>query len=704
MPSVRIALAAAGIAAAWWQLGALPPFHPRFWTSRDLRWYFVPAYEAFYGALARGAPMTWNPYQLCGMPWLGTLQGGFWYPPHALYLFLPTPRALAASTVLHLALGAAGTAALARRAGASAAGALLAAAVVVTGPPFRDWQLWFYLLEAAAWIPLGAIAVLELTAGRPARGAVLLAATSGMSWLVGCPQVTVFGGYVWGTLLLARLLIARPAAGDAARAAAAFAAGLVGGALVGAVTLLPGLELAQQGMRERSALPTAFMYPMGIPSPRELLGHFAGGGARAVVAAAAMVAPFGILGARRGLALWALLLGGAAGVLALGPATPAFGLYRALPLLAWFRVPYRALVVAQLCLGIAAALGLDALARRLRRPGLPAAVVGAVLAAALMEGLVAPRPRAPLPWRPDAVPWRAEHRAAYAALAAELDGARAWPFSIELYETALPPKLPTIAGLHSLEDYEPLTVRRQAEYLVYFLEGSTRYSYPLAPFAGRIMTLKAPAGREPPATRRRLLDLAAVRVVLMSPPTRRRPDAAAFIADAGLRERPPLAPGIEAFDNPHALPRAFVTHRARPAPPADELLAILADDAFDPLRESWVEGDAGLPPHPDAPPRGVPARIVRDEPTVVELEATLAAPGLVVLADTHFPGWTATVDGTPAPILATNHLFRGVPAPAGTHRVRFVYRPPMLLAGAATSLLAALGLLLAWQRVRPRRP
>jgi uncharacterized membrane protein YfhO len=63
-----------------------------------------------------------------------------------------------------------------------------------------------------------------------------------------------------------------------------------------------------------------------------------------------------------------------------------------------------------------------------------------------------------------------------------------------------------------------------------------------------------------------------------------------------------------------------------------------------------------------------------------------------VLADTYYPGWIATVDGVPAAILATNHLFRGVPAPAGTHRIRFAYRPRSLRLGAALSLLTALAL------------
>ena len=101
---------------------------------------------------------------------------------------------------------------------------------------------------------------------------------------------------------------------------------------------------------------------------------------------------------------------------------------------------------------------------------------------------------------------------------------------------------------------------------------------------------------------------------------------------------------------------------------------------------------------PDAPARGRPARIVREEEEEVEIEATLDAPGLVVLADTVYPGWRATVDGAPAPIFATNHLFRGVPVPSGTHRIRFVYAPWTIPCGIAVSALALAILVgLAWR-------
>jgi uncharacterized membrane protein YfhO len=69
-----------------------------------------------------------------------------------------------------------------------------------------------------------------------------------------------------------------------------------------------------------------------------------------------------------------------------------------------------------------------------------------------------------------------------------------------------------------------------------------------------------------------------------------------------------------------------------------------------------------------------------------------------VLADAVYPGWSATVDGVDAPILATNHLYRGVPAPAGRHRVRFAYAPRSVLLGAVLSVLGWSAIaLLAWR-------
>src|SRR6185369_193075 len=169
-----------------------------------------------------------------------------------------------------------------------------------------------------------------------------------------------------------------------------------------------------------------------------------------------------------------------------------------------------------------------------------------------------------------------------------------------------------------------------------------------------------------------------------------------FVRDAGFAERDSPDPALVVFENPHALPRAFVVHRTRPAPEPDVLLPMLAAPTFDPLAESWIEGETAATDGP----RGAPARIVLDQDREVEVEATLPEPGIVVLADPWYPGWQATVDGATATIEPVNLLFRGVRAPAGTHRVRFEYRPASVTAGAVASIVGWLGIAAAWLAAR----
>lgn len=49
-------------------------------------------------------------------------------------------------------------------------------------------------------------------------------------------------------------------------------------------------------------------------------------------------------------------------------------------------------------------------------------------------------------------------------------------------------------------------------------------------------------------------------------------------------------------------------------------------------------------------------------------------PRLLAFLDADYPGWTATVDNRPAPIVRVNDAFKGVVVEAGTHTVAFRYR------------------------------
>ena len=99
-----------------------------------------------------------------------------------------------------------------------------------------------------------------------------------------------------------------------------------------------------------------------------------------------------------------------------------------------------------------------------------------------------------------------------------------------------------------------------------------------------------------------------------------------------------------------------------------------------------------LPPAPD--PAGLGrVTLAQDEAQRVTLRAETTAPAFLVLADTHYPGWRATVDGAPAPVLLADYTFRAVYLPPGVHSVTFAYEPMSVRLGAAISL-ATLALML----------
>jgi hypothetical protein len=97
--------------------------------------------------------------------------------------------------------------------------------------------------------------------------------------------------------------------------------------------------------------------------------------------------------------------------------------------------------------------------------------------------------------------------------------------------------------------------------------------------------------------------------------------------------------------------------------------------------------------------RGAPATvtITRDAPGQVDLSTSGQSAGWLMLADSWYPGWAASIDGQPVTLYRGDYLFRAVRLPPGEHRVSFVYRPFSFFAGLGiTGLtgLVILGLLL----------
>src|SRR5262249_31621605 len=153
-------------------------------------------------------------------------------------------------------------------------------------------------------------------------------------------------------------------------------------------------------------------------------------------------------------------------------------------------------------------------------------------------------------------------------------------------------------------------------------------------------------------------------------------------------------------ENTRSLPRARLVGAVRViADPAAALAAVQSPD-FDPRAEAVVDQAV---PVAESPTADDAVRFERREPGEVVLHVRTPQPALLVLADLHWPGWHATVDGAERPIHRTNYLFRGVVVDAGDHVVRFVYRPGSQRVGATVTTVTLVALVVAGIRRRRRR-
>jgi hypothetical protein len=144
--------------------------------------------------------------------------------------------------------------------------------------------------------------------------------------------------------------------------------------------------------------------------------------------------------------------------------------------------------------------------------------------------------------------------------------------------------------------------------------------------------------------------------------------------------------GVNVYENPRAFPRAWTVHQSRKLLSPQQAHDLLGDDGFDARNEVFSVHEN--------PPRlascsGDEVWMPRHEPNYVRIDADMQCKGMVILSDTWFPGWRATVDGKSAKIERAYGFLRGVVVEPGKHTVEMRYRPLSVYIGAALSLLAA---------------
>lgn len=172
----------------------------------------------------------------------------------------------------------------------------------------------------------------------------------------------------------------------------------------------------------------------------------------------------------------------------------------------------------------------------------------------------------------------------------------------------------------------------------------------------------------------------------------------------------PLRPaGIEKFTkllNEHPAPNLFLAAGIPTAEQPDaprfwfvptvvgtqDAFKSISDPTWNPATSVFLEGDA---PTFRGDSNGQ-ILSVRETPQAIEMQIQTNGRAALVMADTWYPGWRATVNGENVPIYRANGAFRAVIIPAATTQpiiISLLYDPPAIKIGAALSLIAAIVLL-----------
>ena len=700
----------------------------------DFSGQFV-AFGAYqFQRMSQGEIPLWNPYNNGGLPFIADTQAAVFYPPRWLTIGFSSLtggwsyNSLQMEMTLHVLLYSLLMYLFVRRltlANSCSPLAAFCAAVIVgyggytTGYPL----LQLAVLEAAIWLPLAALGVLEGTrAKKIAPTFIALAGFGlGMSWLAGHPQTSWFLSYVAAAYLAYRAYAARAGWRQFLGALALLAAIAFG---VTAVTLLPGLEYLLLTSREALGFAAKgngfpirdiaqFIFPGSVSQWSPLFV-----GLPALFFAA--VAVFRNQGDSR---FW--LIAAIVGLLhSLGDNSAFYSLtYHLLPGLRFFRGQERAAYVLANSLAILAALGIAAAATwpnhlyRKRALRLWAAFTALVVGVAIL---------ALFAWTADADTWgdlfNIAARSALVCVAALLLLRRflAEPgrltnqlalialIALELFSVNMDHPAVYDSRLHS----EQLSMS-PAPLVQQILDDDSSQPFRVDGFRGlednyaSLYGLMDVRGISPLWLKAPQLiiyddyvdnplswELFAVKYVFsgeerLSVPTQ--------VIGQSLDRRGKVY--LHRLDNPRPFARLY--YQADVVDSDQWAMELMRDSRYD-EREKLVLLQAPSLPLPGKKSAGS-VRVVSFAAEAITLEYDTAENALLSLSLVDYPGWTADIDGRPARILRAYAGLSAIEAPAGQHLLTLRFSPDSYRIGLVISAVVWMGLALLAFRILLRR-
>ncbi|MGA2173893.1 MAG: hypothetical protein ABSH38_02810 [Verrucomicrobiota bacterium] len=688
---------------------------------RDAGLFSYPVAYYLHDSLRSGQWPLWNPFNNCGLPFLAQWNTLALYPPSILYLLFPLPGSLNVFLLAHVFLAGAGMYALGRRWFGTRFGASVAGLAFAWNGLTLHCLMWPCHIAALAWMPW-VILWCDRAAKEGGRALVWAALCGACQMTTGSPELILF---TW-------LIAAANFLCDTVWRKGKFLAGA--GRLVflvlmvsalSAAQLLPWLELLAQGDRSSSfgggdwSLPpwglANFLVPL-FHSQGSVTGVFMQGEQQWTSSYYVGILP--LLLALLAAARWRRERVALLAALALGGVLLAFGdagvlldiLRRACPLLGYIRYPVKFIVLTVFCLSLLAGAG----AAWLQSQPFPAgrrglALPGAWLALGILL-VLAVGVRFPFPSdSTSALRLNALGRLLFLAagiLVLTLMGGTARPSLRILAAFAFLVLTGVDAGTHAPRQNPTVVARAYDD-----------YPPPMSrlPRLGESRAMLSPAAEE---TMEHLVNPDPLRFYLGQ--------RAELFSDCNLLER---IPKVDGFFSLHLVWQQKVAGllRAGKAPPQlAEFLGVSqiasparlftweAQTNFMPLatmgqQPVFVEdsaalaavGSAGFSPRQTvylpAAARGqvragagAGARVLssRVTPSECVFKTVADAGAMLVVAQSYYRCWKATVDGEPATLWRANYAFQAVEVPAGRHEVRLVYADRAFWFGAGISTAA----------------
>jgi hypothetical protein len=714
-------------------------------TNYDLQSFFLPKFAYGSQELLAGRFPLWNPYEDGGVPFFATAQPSVLYPPKILLfaVFSPVVAYWLYLSIHYVAL-ASGFFLFMRQQGLPATAAFVGSSVWTFAVPILSSNYHPNRIANLAFLPFVFLFVERVGRGGGARAVVGLAAIVGAQFFAGYP------GYVLDAALLVGIhALVRPLAGGSLppgfrpplRTLPLLAIAFAVGAGLAAVQLFPLFEAGVLAKRaalsdpaniQLPVLPSEFAPPLLVSVPGLLVF-----GCVAILERRALPATAGML---------ACIVLGSGGWIWLAR-VPGFSL---------MRFPYLWLHLAPFYVGWLAAIGFDsferagaapraALARRavvvafsvglsglaaviafrsLRGKGpfgsdlgarlaksvttVPSAALG-IAGALLLVLLCAPRVRARLGasgFAGAALLLVLSHEASFpfGAVAAPIKRLQGEVGEIRQYMDSGVAVSGRALSFHDIEfghgitDRIPSALGAEESFLPHRFRRIIE-TFQLWPLFGHLAWDEI-------ARARSFLDALDVDVIAVPKPVAEDFAKASSLGDIASNGETVL------FRNHTRIGHAWVVYTARAAESEDSAFDLVLGGRFDPRREVVLEDPSALrqlpyleavdfefPHNPE-----LPLAERRASAGEMEYDVELSRLGVLVVSESHYPGWKAFVDGQETPIMFANYAFRGVLLQPGRHTVRFEYRPASVWLGLAFSMASILGIFLSVRRAgRPGR-